>query len=462
MRTFEFYLLFSEHTVLYLFLWAVIFIVYRLLFWKTVKSIFDPIYFTVIFTNSICTANVIFLSVLCEIRYYYTYAYLLSECALIAGILLLSRQQPVIDQSPAVRTSVQRLNFGIFLSIGLAICANFIIYAERGIPILLESRNDSSGGGSGFGLLTRLSDTATSIFVLFYFAKSKITASRNSKIDHLLFCISIVFGLLNGYKAFFIYYLFAFFITRGRTKTNSKKRDLLTILSGSAVIFALFAVVFDSTDFGIIFPLLMSRVLASGDVYYMAFVNDTINVLPSQTFFYQLFGALLASFRLISWDQGPLNYGYVINEVVNKNSLLLGPTFRYNVLWLLLTKSIFLTTLLSLLVGLVIGAFNRALYGRTKLNFTFLFLAFVYYRSFILILGPDHGISNIFLSVSILALIYAVVLFPLPYKKLRPQNYRPTGFDNLQELRSLTSGGKEERSMVDVNMTELDGTIEHR
>jgi hypothetical protein len=416
MTTIEFFLLFLENTSLYLTLWAAIFVLYRLLFWTTVKSVFDPIYFFFIFTNSICTANVVFLSLLGEIKDYYTLTYLLSECALLSGILLLSRPQPILEPSPIRPLFVQRLSFGMVFTIALVIGASMVIYAERGIPLLLESRSDASGGGSGFGFITRLSQVATALFVLFYYVKSKVTGLPNSNFERLMLLISILFGMLSGFKSFFLFYLFGYFITRGRSEARSLKRDFYAILVGATLIIALFAVVLDTMDLDLVFSVLISRLLASGDVYYMAFANDSIDQLPPQGFLYQLFGSLLASFRLISWDQAPLNYGLAINEVVNKNDLLLGPTFRYNVLWLVLTGSAALTILLSFVVGLIIGVLNRLLYQRTKLSFTFIFLALFYYKSFLFILGPDHAINDIFLSLSILIFIYLVVLLPVPYK----------------------------------------------
>jgi hypothetical protein len=301
-------------------------------------------------------------------------------------------------------------------SIVIFIAATLTIYAERGIPLLLVSRADASVGGSGFGFVTRISQVANILFVLFYYAKRKVTNLPNSNVERLMLLISVIFNLLSGFKAFFLLYLFAHFITNGRRKASSWRRDFYVILVGSIVILALFAFILDTGDINVIFVALMSRLLSSGDVYFMAFPNDVIEQLPSQEFLFQMFGSLLASFRLISWDQAPLNYGYVINEFVNQNDFLFGPPFRYNVLWLLLTRSVFLTVLLSFIVGLAIGALNRLLYKRTRLTFTFIFLALIYNYSFLLILAPDTAISTIFMSLIILALIYLIVLLPVPYK----------------------------------------------
>lgn len=416
MRSTEFVLLFYENAALFLTLWAAIFALYRLLFWRTVKSIFDPLYFWIIFTNSICTADVVFMSILGEIKEYYTLSYLLSECALLSGILLFSRQQAIIESSSVSPLFVQRLRLGMAVTIVLFIGTTLMVYADRGIPLLLDSRAEASGGGSGFGFITRISQTANLLFVLFYYAKSKVTGMPNTNVERLMLLLSILFNFLSGFKAFFLLYLFGYFITSGRNKASSWKRDVYAVLAGTIAIIALFALVFNTSDINLILIQLMSRLLSSGDVYFMAYPNNVIEQLPTQGFFFQMFGSLLASFRLISWEQAPMNYGYVINEVVNHNDFLFGPTFRYNVLWLLLTRSIVLTILLSFLVGIVIGYLNRMINKRTKLSFTFIMIAVVYYYSFILILGPDAAISTIFMSILILAFIYLIVLLPVPYK----------------------------------------------
>lgn len=418
MTTLEFSLLVLQNTELYLMVWLALLVFYRLLFWKTVKSIFDPLYFSVIFTNSICTANVIFLATLGQIKWYYTLTYIFSESALLLGILLFAIPQPVLPIQTPSRDFVRRLKFGILFTMAIAIGANLMIYVNQGIPLLLESRNDAAAGG--FGFLLRLSQVATALFVLFYYTKKKITGIPNSKVERLLFVTSIVFGFLSGYKAFFLFYIFVHFFTNGRTASISTKKKVIFAAGSIVVMMVLFAVVLDTTELGLVLPALLTRLLASGDVYYMAYYNDTIDLLPPQGFFYQLFGSLLASFHMISWDAAPLNYGYAINEVVNHNDLLFGPTFRYNVLWLLLTKSPVMTVLLSFLVGAIIGLLNHALYRSKKLGLSFIVIVFFYYKSFMFILGPDHAINDIVLSSTIFIFIAAIVFLPI-YSKRKAQ-----------------------------------------
>lgn len=424
MRVIDFMLLLYDNIALFMFLWLSSFAFYRLLFFKTVKSFFDPIYFWIIFTNSICTADVLFLGVLGEISTHYILAYILSEFALIIGILLLSRPQPYFEPYRSSRFFIQRLGFGMIFTILIIVTCTFIVYYERGIPLFMDSRAEASAGGSGFGFVTRLSQVANVLFVLFYFAKSQLTGRSNSKTEHFMFLLSMVINFLSGFKAFFLLYLYGYFITRGRSKVISWKRDMYVILAGVVTILTLFALVFDTTELEVIFIALISRLVSSGDVYFLAFPNNMIEQLPSQDFFFQMFGSLLATFRLIDWDLAPVNYGYAINEIVNKNDYMLGPTFRYNVLWLVLTNSIVITVLLSFLIGLIVGGIRYVLYKRTRIGFKFIFLAFLYNYSFILILGPEHGLSTMVIGVIIFIFIYFIIFLPVP--NVRFSSIKPT------------------------------------
>lgn len=185
MTTLEFSLLALQHMEAYIALWLGLFLLYRLLFWKTVQSILDPLYFYVIFTNSICTANVIFLAMYNEIKMYYTLTYIFSEAALLLGILLFARPQPTFQVQTPSEQFVKQLKFGMLFTMIIAIGANLMVYVTNGIPLLLESRNDASAGG--FGVMLRLSQVATALFVLFYYVKKKSPVSRIPKLNACCF-----------------------------------------------------------------------------------------------------------------------------------------------------------------------------------------------------------------------------------------------------------------------------------
>ena len=409
MKTINFFLLVQSNITTYLLIIILSFAFYRLIFLKKVTSILDPIYFFIIFTNSICTANVIFLFYTKSINDYYALSYLSTEIALLFGILLFSRPQQNINHRALNPVFFMQIKVGMIISFSIACLSSFIIYFERGIPLFLEVRGDSSGGGSGFGIFSKLFQSSTIIFGLLYFCKYKIAENRSTPTEKLMLVANILFGLLSGYKAFFIFYFFAYYITQGKDGLPSRKNEIYLILISALFMLLIFLLTTGLDDFGLAAIGFLTRIVASGDIYYMAFVEDTLSNLKESGLLFQLFGSILSSFRLISWEQAPINYGLAINELVNASDLNLGPTFRYNVLWLLLTKNVFASTLLSFLVGASIGYMNRLSLNCQKLSFSFIFTAFFYYKSFMLILGPDHAIAEIFTTLIIFSLIYLFI-----------------------------------------------------
>jgi len=417
LRTFEFLNLVIQNIPLYLVLWILTFSAYRMLFSKIVDSIFDPLYFYIIFTNSICTANLIFLGFLGEINNFYLTNYFVSEFALLLGVLIISKK-PIHIQTPSPESQFShKLHHGMRLATTIIVITNLIIYFERGIPLFMESRAEASTGGSGFGFILRISQTLTILLVIFYYSRFLITNGKTLLSEKIYLGTSVIIGILSGFKAFFLIYLFCYCIIIKKETLHKNKFNFSTLykLCGSGIIMlALFAVVMGTSNFAIIISGLIARLLASGDVYYMAYVNDTLNALPKQNFFFQLFGSTLASFHLISWKDAPENYGYVLNYLINHNEVLNGPTFRYNVLWLHLTHNTILTTILSFFVGLIIGLFNKLLNSKRKLDFMFILLCFFYIKSFKFILGPDAAINDIIISILILIAFFTIMLVTFP------------------------------------------------
>jgi len=410
MTTARFVELFYEFYWVYLPIYAIMLALYRLIFIRKVKSIIDPIFFFIIFTNSICSANVIFLSLIQEISVSHTVVYLTSEIALLAGIIIAASKTPSFTSLGPNPNFLGRLDVGMVLTLFIAVVSAGIVYTSRGVPLLLESRSEASSGGTGFGLVTRVSQAATLLFVIMFFIKLRLANFKSSIFEKFMFLTTIIIGLLSGYKSFFLLYFFCFFIINGDRKFKLSNKMYFYIFLSVIVVIFLFYLTSGAVSISELFTNIFARILASGDVYYMSFGNNQIYQMPTTNFSHQMFGSLLASFRLIEWSQAPENYGYVINKLVNGNDLLLGPTFRYNVLFMLITDNLFFITLMSFCVGLFVGVSNRILYNKKILDFKFVILLVVYFKSFILILGPDHGVADLFLSMTICLIIIGMIL----------------------------------------------------
>ena len=413
MSTIEFFKLISEDAPVYLVCLAFMLISYRLFFKWKVTSIYDPLYFYIIFTNAICSANMAFLAYSKRIDNYFLTNYILSELALLLGIFIFLKKPGILASStPRSDCRFQfKLKQGMRLAIAVIVLVNLVIYATRGIPLFMDSRSESSNGGSGFGFFTRVSQNATMLLLLFYYSKSHLTKGKTSFMEKSYVIASGVLGLLSGYKAFFLNYLFVYFLFNKNTISGKVTAKMaMVVAGGTTIMILLFSIIMGTYNINIILLGFCTRIVASGDVYYMGYVDNSLKHLPPPHFFYQMFGSTLASFRLLEWNEVPRNMGIALNEVVNKYESLDGPTFRYNMLWIYLTGSTFLTTVLSLGTGAIIGFMHRLVNQKQVINLRYIVVCFFYLKSFLLILGPDLAINDISLSIIIILPFFIIGL----------------------------------------------------
>jgi hypothetical protein len=382
------------------------FVAYTLILSKRVRNIFDPLFFILNFTNSICTANVLFMFYSKNIRLEYFVNYLMTEIAFIGGFLIFSGGRKLnFLGGTTVRYRYDKdtaINVLMYLSFALTLIPTLTLYAVSGIPLFLTSRYDSTIGGSGLGLLQRISSSASVMSLIAFFLKYADSAKRKRKVDILLFVISIVLGFLSGYKAFFLTYLNIYYLIH--QEQVDKKGSILSAktigigLAGTAIILGLFMIILKTRNLGYAAANLVYRIVASGDVYYMAYGKSALDQFPKVGFWHQLFGSTLASFRIIGWDEAPKNLGMVLNQVVNKSFINAGPTFRYNVLWLYLA-GFSLSVFLSFFTGAFIGLIEKISRSFKHRSICYISVLLFYIKSFQFILGPDQGINESFFTV---------------------------------------------------------------
>jgi hypothetical protein len=406
-----FYGLVQENIYFYTSLLFITLVLYRLIFINSIKSVLDPLYFFVIFTNAVCTVDVIFLHYLELINDEYLYIYIVSEIGLVLGILIFSKKnisKKVNNEILITPHFYLFLKNGIYISFVVMLIPALVMYFFRGIPILLETRNDASGGGEGFGIFLRINQVANCVFILIYFIRRRI---RKSSVENIMFYISIVIGILSGLKTYIFFYFFAYYIISNDYKDITFKNKLKIFLILLISVLSTFAISNRDINFLSIIDAVLMRVSASGDVYYLGLVNDNIYRLDSPTgFFHQMVGSAAASIRLIPWDSSPLNYGLELNRIVNGNDGNMGPTFRYNMLFLMFTKSKLMIFSMSLVIGGFIGFLRMQANSTMRFSVTFIVLNALYFKSIELIVGPDSAINSLFLFSIILLIICIIII----------------------------------------------------
>lgn len=416
MGTMAFIGLINSYIWIYAFFLGASFLSYALFLSKRVKSIFNPLFFSIVFTNSICTANVLLMGYADAIRADLFANYLMTEAAFIAGFLIFSGGRHLnFLGGNGIRFKYDRemtINVLMYLSFALMAVPNLALFAVAGIPLFMESRYDATIGGVGLGLLIRIGGSANIVFLASYFLKYSDPLRRKLRFDIFMIVLSLLIGFFSGYKAFFLGYLSMYYLVNrdriGRSWALFSKRTIAVCLVGSIVIIVLFMIILRTWDVSLAFMNLLYRIVASGDVYYMSYGNAVIESLPHVGFWYQLFGSTMASFRLIGWEAAPKNLGILLNQTVNNYSINAGPTFRYNVLWLYLsgfTYSIFL----SFFTGAVVGFLEKASRSFRYRSIGYVAVVFLYMKSFQLILGPDQAINEFFFSAIYLGIVFFFV-----------------------------------------------------
>jgi hypothetical protein len=398
MTSSEYFNLLYDNISLFIIILISIFLFYVAAYRQVVSSVFDPIFLNIVVINSICTADVLFLYFCSDIDENNLYIYILSEFGLYIGVLACGIKISAKINFHVSELQITKLNILMYVSFLFLMISSLIIFYERGAPIFLESRGDASSGGDGFGIFMRIHQNALIVFALIFFT---IRQSKTTILDSILFALSVFFGLLSGYKAFFLMYFYAYFLTQGRLRNLAPSKIIAIGIIAFILTLTSFSLVYNNTDFYFLVESFMNRLVASGDVYYLSLGNNAILSLEHTNPIFQLFGGLAASLKLINWADAPENFGLKINQIVNGNSANIGPTFRYNVLFTLIFDYWELIVFFSFLIGAFIGKLASTIEHHSKINLHYLFFSFIYIKSFLLILGPDSAINDIFISILI-------------------------------------------------------------
>ncbi|WP_301381824.1 hypothetical protein [Aliarcobacter butzleri] len=73
------------------------------------------------------------------------------------------------------------------------------------------------------------------------------------------------------------------------------------------------------------------RFLHSGDIFFMLYPNNYLMELKQANGFIALFKDFLGTFRVISWENLPVNIGYQTFEFHYNTNILTGPNARHNI-----------------------------------------------------------------------------------------------------------------------------------
>jgi len=351
---------------------------------KQVYSIFDPLFFN--FLMAAAGYSVVFyLSYLDIISDYYLYSFCLTQGAFFIGIntfKLPRSTAPDVSHttvtSKKLYDSVGYIKCFYYLSFLGFFISQMIVYYYNGLPIFLDSRLSVFSGGSGFGFLNR---------VIYVTSTITLTTSSYSlifrdylgipKLVHrfqLLFYIIV--ALFSGSKGALLVMIFTislmlFFSRRINSDVSLEKKATKLLLKILFLVFpAAIFTVFVQTDFENIYEVVLAiamRFVHTGQIFYMVYPNDILFEFPNANGFVALFRDMLGAWRIIDWNELPVNHGLLAFQYHYALDVLTGPNDRHNTFGLFYF-GFWGSIVFSYVIGFIMGFIRNKLYYRFRFN----------------------------------------------------------------------------------------------
>jgi hypothetical protein len=311
-----FYLLLAENIEFFALIVISVFGLFYYLFRKHIYSIFDPVLYYLVFTETFCSAVVIFMGVYQLIEYSLLMQYLLSETALFVGVLAFRPRTPSRKiKNPIEQTELLGVLFSLcFL---LFISLNIFVYATRGIPLLVENRLDIYTIGGGFGFISRVFDVLLIIIIYYLLEQFRKGLWRLREWSFLF--TTIGFQVLSGAKSAVLTIVFVaalYAIYHGLVGVKAAQiNKLLKKLFALAVLGFILVTQIQISEIEIagkkltLLDQMAFRIVNNGDAFIYAYPNRVIDELDGSRPIASLFSEYLAFLRIESPENLPTHAG---------------------------------------------------------------------------------------------------------------------------------------------------------
>ena len=361
----SFLLIFYSNIPLFIITWIITVSLYFLIFKRYIFSVIDPLFYHT-FVSSSGFSIIFSLWYLGYIDNYYLYNFLITQAFFILGFYVF---KPIKIRK--IQNSMHNLNpvnitiFAktLYLISGLIfIITNYALYVLKGIPLLMESRLEAGSGGYGIFIATL--STTTAIMLAFIFLKIFVLKKKINFIDFFFLANILIHTILSGSRSgilnflFISFYILLFIKVKRQIDIFSKLKFKFVFLISFAILLSLF-LFYLTTKQNPLFSLIF-RILMTGDIYIMAYVNDNINLIEGD-FLSHFIGPILAGFKIISWNEVPKSIGQQLFDYIYQTDLVAGPNARMNIIALKFFGEF--SFLYSFIVGLVISFIrNKSIY----------------------------------------------------------------------------------------------------
>jgi len=379
-----------------------------LIYKKNIYSLFDPLlYFLILSSAGYSVVFILFFSE--DIKLYYVVHFLLTQISLILGFLLFKPVNLKRIRKPEqffyLRIS-KRVKVIYLLSSFFYLISHLLLYAIKGIPLFMSSRLDATTGG--FGFIASISST-TSVIILSYLSYKYLIGFKFKFFDYLISFSFIIFSILSGSKSTFIDAIFILFyvayyisvklsIPKIMQKFN-KVSFKIFLLAITTLIVLTILFTNENPIIRIVF-----RIIMTGDIYMMSYVDDNINLIKGNFFNlflpYRLVDILgLEHVRVIGNQLVAIVYG------IEQNS---GPNARHNVFGYV-AFGYFGAIIFSFLLGTVMGFLRNKLIKLVKGNIeSLMFFVLILSSVFSLETDINYAVFSYISKLIVFSLIYTV------------------------------------------------------
>lgn len=409
MTIFDFFEILNNNIGLYLIALGMVGVIYFFLMKKIVKTVLDPVFIPLIggaFANTIP----LFLYFCGVISNEYIIYLICIEMVFWIAYFAFSRKHISFNEYE-IRDGVASLEI---YKIMLALCVGSYIltYAVLGIPLFKATHTETFSGGGGWGLLSHLQKF--SLFFVITYSYYLLGIKKNCLLAKTAMTLAVIFCLFSGSKSSILIFAFTYYIYiyYYRHKTfNLKKYKKLVFLVCLFPIIILMA----HSGAGVYAALIgvAERVVAYGDMYWMALPNNVIDSVVIKHPFLYLFQGILGPLRLIDYSVLDINMGLQLTNIVypdlietqfapNSRLALLGWTcFRWGGL------------ILSFILGGVFAFIRTRLYSIFPNGIIPVIIYGFIYTQMTSVLGdPILAIGNIFtVMIFIVILWIAIYIF---------------------------------------------------
>lgn len=330
MTNFDFFILLGENIWIFLLSLAIALSVYIWIGKKISSSWMNPIKFN-IFTAGIGMSVALFLFFIGEIAND-VFFYVVLSSILFWSLLIryYSNNQRVVYITFSKEPYFANRLFMILYILNISL--TLFSYKMFGIPIFNEnSRLAVYVGSGGWGLINRVTPMMSTYIIFYVLSQYNDKKYSFSKICWLLIPL-IIFGILSGSRSSFISYIFCywavktFYIGKEPLLSNYKKVLLPFILISIITFFiqradVLWAII-----------AFFERIVACGDLYWMALCNDTWESVSIQNPIKYILIGLLGPFRIMDVTFAETPIGYQLTSLVyNGYDKMTGPVALFPV-----------------------------------------------------------------------------------------------------------------------------------